>query len=580
MLNRYYQEEVAYLRELGREFAAAHPDAAPMLSSTSSDPDVERLLEGFAFLTGRLRQKLDDELPELTHALLDSFWPDVLCPIPAMCIVQFESSRQGERESRIVPRGTPIDSVPVDGTRCRFLTAWDAQVLPWKLSDLTVRAGSTPVISFRIQLAEPLVKIPPYLRLHLTGPGAVVGGLLSAFLRHCTGVTAIAGNKRISLPRPQAVGFGKDDRLLDVDGSSDPGLSCLRDWSALPQAFHFVDLPGLDRLVGAPGQSQGGLGPVLDLTIECQLERLPNGLPAVHIGNLALGCTPAINRFPGEADPVVLTLERRDHRLRPAGDRPDHREIHSITHVIGQVRGESRPRTYRPLFSAAPGAAAAAGGYLTRRRPAVVGSGTDCFLRLSRSASDSPDPKQIETLTISVRLTNRHLPQALAAGDLRESTPQTPPGVRFRNLAPPTSAISMAPDGSTLRRLIAQLAGRYRTLADPVALREILELAHVRIRADQQARQSVARLGEAITAARTTAATLVRDGVPLRGVDLLIELKEDHFENEGDLHLFARLLDEFLAHGAALNSFTRLGIDGSGGDRFRLAPRLGRHRLV
>ncbi|MDU3889721.1 MAG: type VI secretion system baseplate subunit TssF, partial [Serratia liquefaciens] len=42
--------------------------------------DVERLLEGFAFLTGRLRQKLDDELPELSHSLMHLLWPNYMRP--------------------------------------------------------------------------------------------------------------------------------------------------------------------------------------------------------------------------------------------------------------------------------------------------------------------------------------------------------------------------------------------------------------------------------------------------------------------------------------------------------------------
>gem|GEM_PF-4658300 len=56
MFNKYYQDELAYLREIGREFARAHPEAAHFVGETSQDPDVERLLEGFAFLTARIRQ--------------------------------------------------------------------------------------------------------------------------------------------------------------------------------------------------------------------------------------------------------------------------------------------------------------------------------------------------------------------------------------------------------------------------------------------------------------------------------------------------------------------------------------------
>ena len=74
--NHYFQSELSALREQGRRFAEHHPALAPYLAGTSTDPDVERLLEGVAFLTGRLRQKLDDELPELTHSLMHLLWPN------------------------------------------------------------------------------------------------------------------------------------------------------------------------------------------------------------------------------------------------------------------------------------------------------------------------------------------------------------------------------------------------------------------------------------------------------------------------------------------------------------------------
>ena len=55
MFNRYFQEELAHLKDLGAEFSKAHPALAPMLSGPTADPDVERLLEGVAFLTGLLQ---------------------------------------------------------------------------------------------------------------------------------------------------------------------------------------------------------------------------------------------------------------------------------------------------------------------------------------------------------------------------------------------------------------------------------------------------------------------------------------------------------------------------------------------
>ena len=66
MFYKYYQEELSFLRELGKEFSLAHPAAAHFLTEAGSDPDVERLLEGFAFLTGRIKPGQ----PMLTEALV------------------------------------------------------------------------------------------------------------------------------------------------------------------------------------------------------------------------------------------------------------------------------------------------------------------------------------------------------------------------------------------------------------------------------------------------------------------------------------------------------------------------------
>ena len=58
-INRYYEKELIALRSLGQEFAENNPALAPFFNTPGKDPDVERILEGVAFLTGRLREKLD-----------------------------------------------------------------------------------------------------------------------------------------------------------------------------------------------------------------------------------------------------------------------------------------------------------------------------------------------------------------------------------------------------------------------------------------------------------------------------------------------------------------------------------------
>lgn len=92
--NRFFRDELAFLREQGVEFAKTHPQLARFLNSRNTDPDVERLLEGFAFLTGRLREKVEDEFPELTHSIINMLWPNYLRPVPSLAIVQFSPMRK------------------------------------------------------------------------------------------------------------------------------------------------------------------------------------------------------------------------------------------------------------------------------------------------------------------------------------------------------------------------------------------------------------------------------------------------------------------------------------------------------
>lgn len=102
LTQRYYEAEMRYLREAGKEFAQAYPDRAAMLNLDkpgARDPYVERLFEGFAFLMGRLREKLDDDLPELTEGLVSLLWPHYLRTIPSLSVVELSTDHRQMKQS-------------------------------------------------------------------------------------------------------------------------------------------------------------------------------------------------------------------------------------------------------------------------------------------------------------------------------------------------------------------------------------------------------------------------------------------------------------------------------------------------
>jgi hypothetical protein len=90
-LLRLYNDELTHLREVGGEFAREFPKIAGRLGMEGTevaDPYVERLLEGFAFLSARVQLKLDAEHPRLISHLLESIYPNFLAPVPSMMVAR------------------------------------------------------------------------------------------------------------------------------------------------------------------------------------------------------------------------------------------------------------------------------------------------------------------------------------------------------------------------------------------------------------------------------------------------------------------------------------------------------------
>ena len=97
----YYEQELKHIRETAAEFALEHPKIAKRLALNVAasggecpDPYVERLLEGFAFLTARVQLKQDSEYSKFTQHLLELIYPGFLAPLPSMLIAQKDARQR------------------------------------------------------------------------------------------------------------------------------------------------------------------------------------------------------------------------------------------------------------------------------------------------------------------------------------------------------------------------------------------------------------------------------------------------------------------------------------------------------
>ncbi|KIE41133.1 type VI secretion system baseplate subunit TssF [Geobacter anodireducens] len=577
MITRHFQEELVRLKELGAEFAAAHPALAPMLGGPSADPDVERLLEGVAFQTALLRQKLDDDFPEVVHDLVRLVAPHYLRPVPATTIVAFEPKPSLTR-SRLIPAGAELASIPVEGTRCLFRTTSPVELHPLELLDATFAqpAGSAPAVTLSLSLTGlPLDHWEPRsIRFFLAGDHARATELFLILSRHLKRIVITAEERGASASLPaaclQPVGFNDDEHLIPWPSHAFPGYRLVQEYFAAPQRFLFLELTGWERWTARGSGSR--------FTITFELGGLVLPPPPVRRESFVLFASPAVNLFPHDAEPILLDHRVGRYPVRPAGLAPGHGQVYSVDRVTGIVRGAATERTYHPFgqFSADAGAQPT---FHTAVSASPVRAGFDVHLAVAYPQGEGLPAA--ETLSIALTCSNGRLPENLWLGDLCEPTSSSPASATFHNITPLTPALLPPLGKNLLWRLVSHLSLNRLSLASADNLRTLLALYLFEEGGGRGELAANRKRLDGIEAVIAKPAGRLVGGHLLRGSEIVLTLRGDHFAGPGDLFLFGAVLDRFLGGYASLNSFTRLTVRESVREEvYSWPPRLGHRQLL
>jgi type VI secretion system protein ImpG len=595
----HYNRELGALRRLTGEFARNHPKVAGRLRISADaveDPHVSRLIEGVALLNARIRQKIDDEFPELTDALLDQLYPHYLAPIPAMGIVQL-GCQKDLPGSFTLPAGTEIDSEPVNGESCRFTTAQPCEIWPVALeqASLTGRplvapanpraAGAVAVLRLGAACLAPdqtFTKLGiDRLRVFLRGPAEETYPLYELIHNHTVGV-ALADSAADPAPvllGPEAVtpmGLERDQGMLPYSARSGPGYRLLTEFFAFPEKLLFFEIAGLTA------KTLLAAGPRLDVFLylnrsSVELER------AIDAQSFGLNCVPVVNLFRQRAEPFRLLHTQAEYRVVPDVRRPNALEVFAIQEVRAtSPDGESA--TYLPYYSVRH--AGVLRGELrfwqAVRRPAEEGDGAlESFLSLADLDLD-PELPANWVVSVETLCTNRNLTARLPYGGGHPYLSLVKPQAQVTGVTAvsPLSAPLRLPNRRQGRwRLISHLLLNHLSLIDGTegaeALKEMLRLYDYR---DSPETRAVIDSIVAIKSAQRTARAPGGAGMGAlcRGIEIELTLDERTAPTSG-AYLLACVLERVFALQATINSFTRLSVAvrGRPGYLHRWPPRAG-----
>lgn len=621
-LLKHYESELAYLRDMGAEFAEAYPKVASRLGMDAAevqDPYVERLLEGVAFLSARVQLELEMQFPALTSHLLEIVYPHYLAPTPSMMVAAFEPDMQSSalNDGFLVERGTVLRSTLAqdETTACVFRSAHDVTMWPITISEAEYIDGRGALVAAGVS-RETEARAGIRLRLQRDG-GKAISELplenLTLFLNGqegaswalhellCTQVTGLVGRSTdrradwtAQLHNGAVVpkGYTRDEALLPTPRQSFDGYRLLQEYFAMPERFRFVDIQGLSMAVSRAKGSD------VDIYILLR-DGDPSIAPSITPNAFSLNATPAINLFPKRCDRAHITSSDIEQHIVADRTAPLDYEIFSLLNVNGVSSEGEKDIQFRPFYSADDFTAAGEThpAYYTQHRTMRQRTERERLKGVRTSYLGSElylsliDPEQVPysskmgQLAVQAMVTNRDLPLLLATGSSGVfHLPEGGPVAKVHTPISPTRPRPTLAQGDTAWRLISHLSLNYLSINEAEkgsgaeALRELIGIyAPAGDKVIGKQMEGIQDITTRPIVRRMTDEVL---STAVRGLEIKLEFDESFFEGTS-VYLLGSVLERFFRKYVTLNSFTETVLaTQQRGEIARWRPETGLGRII
>jgi len=582
-IREYYTKELHALRVMGAEFSKKNPGLSTFLARKGQDPDVERLLEGFSFLTGRLRQYIDEEFPEVSHSLAQLLWPNFLRPLPSYTIIAYEPSEA--EPTVVVPKGEEAMAIhPKTEEPCTFVTCYETRVSALKLEEAEYHnRGNGGVIELRFELLDgarldalDLESLRFYIGSHEQISYDLYLYLLNYIEKAELVLDKADGAIDLGCDCFSPVGFEEEDTLLPSPSNLFSGHVLLQEFFCYREKFLFVDLDlgKLGRVAGETLQRSRAF------TVRVYFSQKLKVSKKIGRDHFRLYCTPAVNIFKTEAEPIRKKLDE-EFEVRPAGVDYEFSEVYAVTRVEGWDSRISRYHHYRP-FESFEHDNGDAEYYYTRVKLSEDGSRTKTYIRFGDTQIDLESMfDEGVTVSLDILATNRDLPSSLELGAVSSATPRsTVSNLKFKNISIPSKSYPPPLKGDFLWRVISNMSVNYLTLESVHTFRNLLESYDFVGVSDNLHKKHTEMLLDGIVKIDNSIEDRIYKGLPIRGSVTRLELNAENYSSIGEAYLMLSVVNEFFSLYCNINSFHRLEGTVDKKAHFVWPPKMGRQSLV
>lgn len=571
-IDRHYQDELNRLHEMAAEYAELNPSQAGYLAGASHDPDAERILEGVAFLTAGLRSELEKDQTQLLQNVLQVASPDLLRPLPSITLMQFKG-RPALKEQLALPVGTPVAGiVEASQNRCEFRTLMSAEVLPLEIKEAVYRKSHEQEpgvhclsLRFHCLFGESSELAGKTIPLYLATTQSLAAKMLDALLQHCAGAEVVwSGQSRQSIDPPRWNTDLMQWAFLKDDQPELPAQRIARRYFSAPELAQGLCFELLEAGTGATAS---------EFSVHFYLNRQADW-PKVDLSKvLRLNVVPAANLFTRDAPPRVRDLRQTYMPLSPRQRDDEQLSVYGIDQVSGQYRSQSESHDYQPFWQQT---SLEAFHYQEQLTAHPVTDELELSVALGGDARDEQ-----EVIKARLFCTNGSDAATIPPGKINQYVSGSPELVQFENLTTPTPYRKALPSEQQYWQAVRQLSGNLMGHLSTERLQAALKELVLQASPDRARQQINMKMVAAIQSVSLDMGDRLVSAMSVRGYEVALVLAGDHFPGKAEMHLFARLLQQFFISLVPVNYFCLLKVtDQQTGEMLEWPPMLGRKPLL
>lgn len=551
-MRQYFEAEMRLLHEAAQSFAKAYPEQAGLLNLHNlrdHDPAIERLLEGFAYLTAQIRRRIDHELPDISAHLIAQFWPQLLRPYPSMTIMQIAAKSVQLQQTHKLPANTLLKTTALgeQHTICQLRTVFPVKIQPLRLVSVQLPTNNMIKLHFDCDAHLAINQLDlSELQLYIQAELHVSLNLYFDLTRQVQNIKLIIPGENNSEHRINSCtikilpGYlNVQDSLLPNNHKTFSGFSLLLDYFCFREKYFFVVIAGLEKISWPPHTTQF----IVELTGQDLLSSDKN----ISFKNLLLNCVPAVNLYQTTSEPIQIKQDRIEYPLIVDATAQKGIRLFSIDSVTGIETKTGKQHDYQSLYDFK---------YLQNHARFYAVNFQDQGVELLQPYIQlgGISEAQSEILSCQITVCNGHYPRLYLRENAELQFVNTTTSFIAHNITRPTALITPPQRNHWQWLLISHLSLNYHTLADIKTMQQLLNSY-----CWNQTTENSRRLA-AIQHIELLPLHKMHKGILHQGVLFCLTLDETNYLSIADIYLFGQVLHSFISSYAQFNTYVQLKI--------------------